>query len=109
MARFMASHDLLLTPTVSALPFPIDRDGSGMIDGRRIDDDAWTPTAFPANLTGQPVASEPAGMSRSGRPVGLHIMGRHLADPTVLRAAAAIERARPWHHLQPQRSTPSIS
>lgn len=96
MARFMARFDLLLTPTVSCLPFPIDRDGPGTIDGVPVDDDAWTPTEFPANLTGQPAASVPAGWTASGLPVGLQIIGRHLADATVLRASAAWEALQPW-------------
>ena len=101
MARFMQTYDMLLTPTVSTLPFPIDRDGPGEIDGQCVDDDAWTPAAFPANLTGQPAASVPAGMSRNGLPIGLQIIGRHLADATTLIAAAAFERARPWRHIRP--------
>lgn len=98
MARFMSRYDLLLTPTVACLPFPIDQDGPGAIDGRSIDDDAWTPSAFPANLTGQPSASVPAGWSASGLPVGLQITGRHLDDATVLRAAASWEQLQCWRH-----------
>lgn len=96
MARFMARYDLLLTPTVSCLPFEIDRDGPGTIDGRPVADDAWTPTEFPANLTGQPSASVPAGWSAAGLPVGLQITGRHLADAMVLRVAASWEERSPW-------------
>lgn len=102
MARFMASYDLLLTPAVSCLPFEIDRDGPGTINGLPVDDDAWTPASFPANLTGQPAASVPAGWSKSGLPVGFQIMGRHLADKTVLSAAAAFETVRPWRHKRPR-------
>jgi aspartyl-tRNA(Asn)/glutamyl-tRNA(Gln) amidotransferase subunit A len=101
MARFMARYDLLLTPTVSCLPFAIDRDGPGTIDDRIVADDAWTPTEFPANLTGQPSASLPAGWSRSGLPVGLQITGRHLADATVLRVAATWEQRHPWRDRRP--------
>jgi aspartyl-tRNA(Asn)/glutamyl-tRNA(Gln) amidotransferase subunit A len=97
----MSTYDLLLTPTVSCLPFPIDREGPGSIDGRQVDDDAWTPAAFPSNLCGQPAASVPAGWTRSGLPVGLQIMGRHLADGTVLRAASAFEAVCPWAGVRP--------
>jgi aspartyl-tRNA(Asn)/glutamyl-tRNA(Gln) amidotransferase subunit A len=34
-------------------------------------------------------------------PVGLQIIGRHLADGDVLAAAAAFEQARPWSDLWP--------
>jgi len=102
MARFMSSYDLLLTPTVACLPFPIDQDGPGMIDGYPVDDDAWTPASFPANLTGHPAASIPAGMIRSCLPVGLQIVGRHLADATVLAASASFEALQPWAALRPK-------
>lgn len=102
MARFMARYDLLLTPTVSCLPFPLGLDGPGTIDGAVAEDDAWTPASFPSNLTGQPSASVPAGWTESGLPVGLQITGRHLADGEVLRAAGHFERIAPWaHHLPP--------
>ena len=99
MARFMADYDLLLTPTVSTLPFALGLDGPGRIDGLVVDDDAWTPTEFPSNLTGHPAASIPAGLSREGLPVGLQISGRHLADQQVLAGCRSFESIRPWRQL----------
>ena len=61
----------------------------------------WICFTFPINMTGQPAASVPAGWTEEGLPVGLQIVGRHLADATVLRAAAAYESARPWAHRWP--------
>ncbi|MCA0042624.1 amidase [Celeribacter litoreus] len=89
LAELMADFDLLLTPTVACLPFPIDCDSPGVIDGIEIDDDVWTPALFPMNLSGQPAASVPAGTSASGLPIGLQIVGRHLADALVVSVAAA--------------------
>jgi len=43
----------------------------------------------------------PAGLTPSGLPVGLQIVGRRFADLTVLQASAAFEAARPWHGLRP--------
>jgi amidase/aspartyl-tRNA(Asn)/glutamyl-tRNA(Gln) amidotransferase subunit A len=54
----------------------------------------WTLT-YPANLTGHPAASVPAGQL-DGLPVGLQVMGRLGADGDVLAAAGALERIRPW-------------
>jgi aspartyl-tRNA(Asn)/glutamyl-tRNA(Gln) amidotransferase subunit A len=101
MARFMAKFDLLLTPTVPTPPFLIDLAGPGKIAGRAVADDAWTPALYPANLTGQPAASVPAGWTENGLPVGLQIMGRHLADRAVISAAAAFESCRPWKNRRP--------
>ena len=101
MRRFMERYDLLLTPTAPLLPFAIDREGPGTIAGQPVEDDCWMPAMFPFNLTGQPAASVPAGWSAGGLPAGLQIVGRHLADATVLKAAAAFEQARPWARRRP--------
>jgi aspartyl-tRNA(Asn)/glutamyl-tRNA(Gln) amidotransferase subunit A len=101
MARFMARYDLILTPTAPLAAFPIDRDGPGTIAGIPVADDAWSPCLYPANLTGQPAVSVPAGFTRSGLPVGLQIIGERLADRLVLAAAAAFEAAQPWTETRP--------
>jgi aspartyl-tRNA(Asn)/glutamyl-tRNA(Gln) amidotransferase subunit A len=101
MSRFMARFDLVLTPTVPLPPFAVDLNGPGAIEGQAVADDAWTPALYPANLTGQPAASVPAGWTDDGLPVGLQIIGRHLADRTVVAAAAAFEACRPWKDMRP--------
>jgi aspartyl-tRNA(Asn)/glutamyl-tRNA(Gln) amidotransferase subunit A len=101
MTRFMERFDLVLTPTVPTTPFPIDRAGPGKIDSIMVEDDAWTPSLYPANLTGQPAASVPAGWTKQGLPVGLQIIGRRLADSMVITAASAFERIQPWEHRHP--------
>lgn len=39
---------------------------------------------LPFNLTGQPAASMPAGLTRSGLPIGIQIVGAVRADSLVL-------------------------
>lgn len=101
MARFMANFDLLLTPTAPVAAFEIDRDGPGEIDGVPVDDDAWSPCLYPANLTGQPAASVPAGWTPDHLPVGLQVIGRRLDDRTVLQACAAFEQLTRWDSVRP--------
>ncbi len=96
MWRFMARYDLLLTPTLAVPAFPVHMQGPEIIEGRMGRPADWLCFTFPANMTGQPAASIPAGFTRDGLPVGLQIIGRHLDDRTVLRASGAFERARPW-------------
>jgi aspartyl-tRNA(Asn)/glutamyl-tRNA(Gln) amidotransferase subunit A len=55
-----------------------------------------SPFTYPFNLTQQPAASVPAGLTAEGLPVGLQIIGAKFADATVLRAARAFEQARPF-------------
>jgi aspartyl-tRNA(Asn)/glutamyl-tRNA(Gln) amidotransferase subunit A len=38
----------------------------------------------------------PAGRDAHGVPIGAQLVGRTYDDATVFRAAAAVERARPW-------------
>jgi aspartyl-tRNA(Asn)/glutamyl-tRNA(Gln) amidotransferase subunit A len=101
MWRFMRKYDLLLTPTLAVPPFAVHIQGPEKIDGQIVHPFRWLNFTFPLNFTGQPAASVPAGFTKDGLPVGLQIIGRHLDDPTVLRAAAAFESAKPWRDAWP--------
>lgn len=101
MWRFMQRYDLLLTPTLAAPPFPVHMQGPEIIEGRMVRSADWLCFTFPMNMTGQPAASVPAGFTADGLPVGLQITGRHLADASVITAAAAFEAARPWAGREP--------
>lgn len=96
LSRLMQTYDLLITPTVAVPPFPLYTQGPEMIEGRMVAPTAWLAFTFPLNMSGQPAVSVPAGFTTEGLPIGLQIVGRHLDDRGVLRAAAAFERARPW-------------
>jgi aspartyl-tRNA(Asn)/glutamyl-tRNA(Gln) amidotransferase subunit A len=98
---FFEKYDLLLTPTVACPAFDADADGPGEIAGVAVDRYGWIPFTYPFNLTGQPAASVPCGVTRAGLPIGLQIVGRRYDDLGVLRASAAFERARPWAGLMP--------
>ncbi len=101
MWRFMRNYDLLLTPTLAVPPFEVGIQGPEMIEGRKVEPTEWLHFTYPLNFTGQPAASIPAGFTADGLPIGLQIIGRHLADPLVLKASAAFEEAAPWKHAWP--------
>lgn len=94
------THDLLVTPTLAALPVdnaeePGATVGPSEIEGVEVDElIGWCMTYF-TNFSGHPSASVPAGMA-DGLPVGMQIIGRRYADADVLAASAAFERVRPW-------------
>jgi len=88
--------DAMLTPTAPNDAFPM---------GERLDDpikmylnDVFT---VPANLTGLPGISVPAGLSENGLPLGLQILGKAFDEETVLRVAEVLERAAGFRALPP--------
>jgi aspartyl-tRNA(Asn)/glutamyl-tRNA(Gln) amidotransferase subunit A len=89
MNRFHERYDLLVTPTLPLAAFDAGREAPKGVK-RWMD---WTPFSFPFNLTQQPAASIPCGLTKAGLPVGLHIVGPKYADALVLRAARAFESA----------------
>ena len=98
---FSERFDLLLTPTTAVAPFAAGERPPREIDGEAVSVLGWMPFTYPFNLTGQPAASVPAGVTADSVPVGLQIVGRRHADRAVLAAAAAFEAARPWNARRP--------
>ncbi len=94
MWRYMRNYDFVLTPTLAVTAFELNEAGPSDYPG-------WLSFCNPLNMTGQPAASVPAGFTDDGLPVGLQIIGKHLDDPMVLRAAAAYEVVNPWKDLWP--------
>jgi len=99
--RFFRTYDLLLTPTIACVPFGHGIQGPELIEGKKADPFQWITFTYQFNMTGQPAATVPAGFTKDGLPIGLQIVGRHLDDALVLRAAAAYEAAAPWKDKWP--------
>ena len=53
------------------------------------------PYTMPANETGLPGISLPAGLDRDGLPIGVQFYGNFCREDLLLQIAAQIERARP--------------
>jgi aspartyl-tRNA(Asn)/glutamyl-tRNA(Gln) amidotransferase subunit A len=94
MRRFHGTYDLLLTPTLPLAAFEAGKERPDPAHQPRWIN--WAPFSNPFNLTQQPAASVPCGLTAAGLPVGLQIVGPMHADALVLRAARAFEAARPW-------------
>jgi len=86
-------HDvrLLVTPTMAAVPPPRSLGGAGMINGTT--EYNWVKMTYPFNMTRSPAATVCVGLSSTGLPVGLQLVGPQHADLVVIRAAAALEAA----------------
>ena len=92
MAAFHADVDLLITPT---LPVPAFDIGATLPEEFASDSPprSWTSFVYPFNLTQQPAISLPCGLTESGLPAGVQMVGRRRSDATVLRSALAYEQA----------------
>jgi len=101
-ARFHQRYDLLLTPS---MPLPAFEVGHLMPPSGDWGDTwtNWSPFSYPFNLTQQPAASIPCGLTRAGLPIGLQIVGALGADALVLRASRAFEAARSFGFLDAPR------
>jgi aspartyl-tRNA(Asn)/glutamyl-tRNA(Gln) amidotransferase subunit A len=99
--QFFGQYALLLTPTVPLPAFPLAQDVPGTVPGRLPNGLGWSFFTYPFNLTGQPAASLPAGLTSGRLPIGLQIVGRRHADALVLTASAAFETAQPWRDRRP--------
>ena len=94
MNRFHENWDLLVTPTLPLAAFEAGKEVPDLLREKRWTD--WTPFSYPFNLTQQPAATVPCGLTKKGLPVGLHIVGPRYADALVLRAARAFESTQPF-------------
>ena len=56
---------------------------------------------IPANVSGYPAISIPAGLSAAGLPIGLQAYARRHEDALLLDLALRMERAQPWPLVAP--------
>jgi aspartyl-tRNA(Asn)/glutamyl-tRNA(Gln) amidotransferase subunit A len=92
MGAFHQTYDLLLTPMMPVPALPVGEDLNDPGDEHWVD---WSPFSYPFNMTRQPAASIPCGLTSDGLPVGLQIVGALHQDAKVLRAARAFEATQP--------------
>ena len=103
VARFMERHDIILTPTMAAPPWPL-----GVLDMMTTDTDRYLKAVYASigftslfNSTGQPAISVPLAWSSSGLPLGVQFAARFGDEGTLFRLAAQLEAARPWAGRRP--------
>jgi aspartyl-tRNA(Asn)/glutamyl-tRNA(Gln) amidotransferase subunit A len=93
MGAFHQRYDLLLTPTMPIPALPAGQDLNDPATERHWID--WSPFSYPFNMTRQPAASIPCGLTGAGLPIGLQIVGPLYGDARVLQAARAFETTQP--------------
>ncbi len=93
IARAFDSFDLLLMPAMPVAALEVGRDApagheaSGAV--------GWSYFTYPFNLAGNPAASCPGGLDRSGLPIGVQLVARVGGEALLFDALLALERAVP--------------
>jgi aspartyl-tRNA(Asn)/glutamyl-tRNA(Gln) amidotransferase subunit A len=101
LGDFFQKHDLLLTPTVTCLPYLADGEYPTQVEGRDVTEQTIEPFTQLSTLGWLPSITVPAGFSSAGLPIGLQIVAAQHRDDLVLRLARILEEARPWPLVAP--------
>ena len=107
MGHFFRKYDVLLSPTLPALPPAIGsyNEGQTHLDGRGWMDRVFTHSPFTAlaNVTGSPSMSMPLAFDpESGLPIGMQFSAGIGREDMLLRLAGQLERALPWTARKPE-------
>jgi len=101
LGRLFRDHDVLLTPMTARPPVRAGQweglPGLPTVLGMT----RVYPFAVIWNMTGQPAAAVPAGLSSDGLPIAVQLVGRPGDEATLLSLAAQIEAERRWPDRRP--------
>lgn len=120
LGRIMEKHDVLLTSTVGAPPWPhgllqpdpeqLERIAAVLGGGGRrgsafalweelsVRNMDHIPNTWLFNMTGQPAMSLPLHRTDDGLPVGVQLVGRLGREDHLFNLAGQLEEARPWNY-----------
>lgn len=94
VAQFFDHYDLLVCPTVAVPPFPVEQRFPTEIAGEKLTTYIdWMFLTFVLTLTSCPVISIPCGVTTTGLPIGLQLVGRPHGDSELLGFARLAEQA----------------
>jgi amidase len=114
--KFFENYDALLIPTF-AVQTPEAGGQYSMLDAKDTAD-AWLERVFsaarysyPANETGLPAISVPAGLDQVGLPIGAQFYANFLREDLLLQIAHQLEQARPewFNKIPPSMSATTIN
>jgi amidase len=101
IGELFRDYDLLLTPMTTKPPVRAGRwegrSGIATVMGMT----AVYPFGVIWNMTGQPAAAVPAGLTDDGLPIAVQLVGRMGAEATLLSLSAQIEAERRWPERRP--------
>lgn len=105
VGEFLATHDVLVTPTCPITPEPLGTHDPDR-PGRDIDTvfaDLAPKETFSAlfNGTGSPAMSLPLGWTKTGMPIGVQFVAAFGRDDLLLRLGAVLEAEYAWQRRKP--------
>ncbi|HEX5018239.1 MAG TPA: amidase family protein [Actinomycetes bacterium] len=104
MGWFFSTHDVLLTPTLGRPVAPLRMyDPTEPVELSHMFEvwSAWESFLPIFNATGQPAISLPLHQSEAGLPIGMQLVAAFGQEALLLRLAAQLEEALPWHQRIP--------
>lgn len=101
MADLFEKVDIVLCPTSPMEPFNAEGPMPNRVGEVPISPYNAGALTIPANISGFPAISIPAGLSENGLPIGVQAIARRHEDALLLDLALAMERAQPWPLVAP--------
>jgi aspartyl-tRNA(Asn)/glutamyl-tRNA(Gln) amidotransferase subunit A len=100
MADVFDQVDFLVCATNPDVAYPADCTLNTTVGDLTVGPENNGALTIPANISGNPAISIPAGLV-DGLPVGLQVIARHHADALLLDLARVVEQERPWPLVAP--------
>jgi aspartyl-tRNA(Asn)/glutamyl-tRNA(Gln) amidotransferase subunit A len=101
LSLFFNDYDVILTPTVAALPWPATEPYPKRIDGQEAGPRTHAVFTGFVNISGCPGISIPCDPAPKGLPIGVQLVAAEGKDQLLCGLAAQFESARPWPELAP--------
>jgi aspartyl-tRNA(Asn)/glutamyl-tRNA(Gln) amidotransferase subunit A len=101
MAEMFEQTDIVLCATSPVEPFAAEGPMPSRVDGVKVGRNNNGALTIPANISGYPAISIPAGLTSNGLPVGLQAYARRHEDALLLDLALAMEQTHPWPLVAP--------
>lgn len=93
--KLFSRFDMLVSPTLTAPPLPIEVDPMGEIEIDGVNcgtiRGAWYPFTYAQNLSGHPAITIPCGCTTTGLPLGLQLCAPWYRDRSLLKVAKEAE------------------
>lgn len=101
MADLFENVDIVLSATSPMEPFQAEGPMPYSVGDVSVSPYNAGALTIPANISGHPAISIPAGLNANGLPVGLQAYARRHEDALLLDLALVMERVRPWPKTAP--------